>query len=157
MPKELVVGNSVFEFPELGDNPDYGEQVTDWATAVTDALQTVQQPNDIATTIAAINNNVSVASPINGFSFDPSEVLSFTATYYLERSTVTPATNVVENGTITGNFDGTTWSIAYERVGFTGVNFTMTAGGQVNYTSTNVTGSSYAGRIIFTAKVINNP
>lgn len=155
MAKTLIVGVDEFEFPIQGDSPDWGESVTDWATAVSSALASVQQPNDILTTQATIANNQISAASIPGFSFDTSEVLAINAEYIIKRTTVSPATNLVESGIIKGNFDGTNWSITREQIGDAGVEFTITAAGQVQYTSTNISGTSYSGEISFKAKVFN--
>lgn len=155
MPKILIVGSEEYEFPLQGENSDYGEQITDWATAVTDALTTVQQPNDILRTLAPINNNVSIPTNIPGFSFDTVEVRSINSEYLITRTTDSPAVNLVESGFIEGNYDGNDWFIAVRSVGNAGVSFNITPSGQVTYTSTNLVGSSYIGSILFRAKVFN--
>jgi hypothetical protein len=155
MPRILIIGSEEFEFPESGDNPNWAEQVTDWAQSVTDSLQNVQQPNDVLTTSATIANNISSPTSIPGFSFDTSEVLAINGEYIIIRRTDSPSNNLVESGTITGNFDGTGWTITRRQQGDAEVEFSITAGGQVQYTSTNVTGTNYVGRISFKAKVFN--
>lgn len=155
MPKILTVGTEEFEFPLEGENAGYGEQVTDWAEAVTDALTTVQQPNDILTQSAAINNNQTSAANIPAFSFDTSEVVAINAEYIIKRTTVSPVNNLVESGVIKGNFNGTSWSITIESVGDSEVELSITSAGQVQYTSSNISGSSYEGQISFKAKVFN--
>ncbi|MBW3544551.1 MAG: hypothetical protein KY428_02940, partial [Bacteroidetes bacterium] len=155
MARTFIVGVDEFEFPDQGDSPDWGEQITDWAEAVTDALKNVQQPNDILTTQASIANNQTTAASITGFSFDTSEVLAVNAEYIVIRKTVSPATNLVESGIIEGNFDGTNWSITRKHIGDAGIVFTITAGGQIQYTSSNISGTSYTGEVSFKAKVFN--
>lgn len=156
MPKTLTIATQDFEFPVVGDNPDWGEQITDWATAVTDALTNVQQANDILTTSAIIANGINTPTSISGFSFDTSEVVSINAEYIIKRITTSPANNLVESGYITGNFDGSNWSITQEYVGDAEVDFTITSGGQIQYTSSTLSGSSYTGAISFKAKVFND-
>jgi hypothetical protein len=155
MPKILVVGTEEFEFPLVGENADYGEQVTDWASAVTDALTTVQQPNDILPTQAAINNNQTTFSNIAAFSFDTSEVIAINAEYIINRTTTSPAETISESGNIQGNYNGTSWTISRSFDGDADVEFDITSGGQVQYKSGNMTGTGYVGSIIFKAKVFN--
>jgi hypothetical protein len=155
MPKTLTVGTEEFEFPIEGENPGYGESITDWAEAVTDALTNVQQPNDILTTTATINNNISSPTSIPGFSFDTSEVIAITGEYIVRRTTVSPANNLVESGIISGNFDGTNWSITRTQEGDADIEFTITSGGQIQYTSSDLSGTSYVGEVTFKAKVFN--
>lgn len=155
MPKILIVGTEEFEFPIVGENAGYGEQITDWATAVTDALTTVQQPNDLLPTTANIANNITVFTNIPGFSFNTSEVIAINAECIIQRSLTSPATVLAENTTISGNFDGTNWTISVSGEGDSGVEFDITPAGQIQYKSSNLVGSGYLGSIIFKAKVFN--
>lgn len=155
MSKKLVIGTEEFEFPIQGSNPDYAEEVSDWAQAVTDALSTVQQPNDVTRTQATILNNITTPATINGFQFDVTEVRSINSEYLITRTTDVPAVNLVESGFIEGNFDGSTWSIAIRSLSNAGVNFDITNSGQITYTSSNLTGTNYKGTILFRAKVFN--
>jgi hypothetical protein len=155
MPKILIVGDEEFEFPQQGENADYGEQITDWATAVSDALSTVQQPNDVLTTTASINNNQSAFTNIPGFSFNTAEVISINAEYIVNRSTSSPAAKFTESGKIEGNFDGSAWTISHSADGEAGIEFDITNSGQIQYKTDDKTGSGYLGSIIFKAKVFN--
>jgi|688.fasta_scaffold526241_3 hypothetical protein len=154
MSKPLTIGSETFDFPLQGENAGWGEQVTDWATAVTDALSTVQGPADILLTSANIINNQSTFVNINGFSFSTATVDSFTAQYYVLRSTVSPAAKKVESGTINGNYDGTNWQISIQNTGNADIDFQITSSGQLQYKTDNMVGSSYSGLIKFFAKSI---
>lgn len=155
MPKILTVGTEIFEFPLQGENSDYGEQVTSWAEAVTDALTTVQQPNDILSTQASINNNQTTFANIPGFIFDTTEVIAINAEYIVNRTTTSPATKVTESGHIEGNFDGSNWTIAITNIGEAGMEFDITSAGQIQYKSSDISGTGYVGEIVFKAKVVN--
>lgn len=155
MPKILTIGTEEFEFPLESENGNYGEQVTDWAEAVSDALGTVQQRNDIPNSSATILNNVTTPTPIAGFLFDTSEVISIYAEFIVRRSTTAPAVSLVESGLITGNFDGQDWNIEITTVKDAGISLDITSGGQITYTTTNLAGSNYVGEILFKAKVFN--
>lgn len=156
MPKTLVVGTEEFEFPNQGENADYGEQITDWASAVSDALTTVQQPNDILVTTSVISNNVSSPANIPGFTFNTSEVISVDAQCTITRTTDSPAVVLVEYFTIKSTFDGTDWSTSVESEGDdSGVELDIITSGQVQYTSTNLVGTNYVGEVLFKAKVFN--
>lgn len=156
MPKKLTVGSEEFEFPLVGENPGYGSEVTDWAEAVTDALSTVQKPNDILLTTASIANNVAVPTNIPGFSFSTAEVKSLDCKYVCSRVTTGPNASYVETGFIEGYFDGTDWGISIRSTGDAGISISITPAGQVQYTSTNLSGATHIGLIKFEAKVINN-
>ena len=156
MPKILTVGIEEFEYPLTGEQGQYGEEATDWATAVSDALSTVQQRNDIPSSSATILNGAITATAIPGFSFDTSEVISINCEFIITRTTLVPALNLVESGFIQGNFDGSSWNITIESVGDAGILLDITSGGQVVYTSSSLTGSNYTGSILFKAKVFNS-
>jgi hypothetical protein len=170
MPKLLTIGNEEFEFPLDGENPGYGSEVTDWAEAVTVALETVQKPNDIPTT-SEISLNPDIAlftpAPVPGFSFSTAEVIAIEAKYLFKRTytIINPSTSLSENvismevGFIEGYFDGNNWGISVRTTGDAGVLITINPSGQMLYQSTlafpvGATNKNLA--IIYEAKVINN-
>lgn len=156
MPKIVIVGTEEFEIPLEGENGNYGEQVSDWIVAVSDSLTTVLQPNDIVRTSASILNNISVATPVAGFLFDSSEVVSINAEFTVTRTTDFPAVTLVQSGIIEGNYDGSTWIITIRSVRDAGVLFDITNSGQITYTTpVPMTGTNYSGEILFKAKVFN--
>lgn len=155
MPKKLIIGNEVFDFPLQGENSDYGESITDWATAVTEALETVQQPNDILTTSAAINNNQLTFTNIPSFTFDTTEVIAIEAEYIVIRSTQSPQVQVTESGKLEGNFNGVDWVISQSYDGEAEIEFNITSSGQVQYKTNEMVGLGYVGQIIFKARVFN--
>lgn len=155
MPKTFIIGSEEFEFPVTGENPEWGSNVTDWAEAVSDALTSVQQPNDILETTAIINNNQLTFTNIPGFSFTTTQVQYISCEYFITRSTTSPASVVAESGVIRGHYNGSAWSITQQTEEDAGVTFNVSPSGQFQYISTNIVGSGYAGTITFKAKVIN--
>ena len=155
MPKLLTVGTDEFEFPLEGENPGYGSEITDWAVAVTTALETVQKPNDISTRTESILNDRDTLTSISGFNFNTSEVISIECKYFIQRSSSTTST-IAESGFIEGYFDGTDWGISRRTVGDAGIlEISITTAGQIQYKSNDIGYASYAGTITFEAKVIN--
>lgn len=170
MPKLLTVGNEEFEFPLTGENAGYGSEITDWAEAVTIALETVQKPNDIPTT-AEIPLNQDIAlntpAPIPGFSFSVAEVIAIESKYLFKRSytTIDPLTSLpvntllMEVGFIEGFFNGSDWGISIRTTGDAGVLVTINSAGQMLYQSTQafpVGATNKSLSIVYEAKVINN-
>ena len=155
MPKLLTVGTEEFEFPLEGENPGYGSEITDWAVAVTTALETVQKPNDIPTRTESILNNRSTLIPISGFNFNISEVVSIECKYFIQRSSSTTSI-IAESGFIEGCFDGVDWGISRRTTGDAGMlEISITSTGQIQYKSSDIGSVSYNGTITFEAKVIN--
>lgn len=153
MPKILTIGSEEFEFPIENENGHWGEEVTDWATAVSTALGTVQQRNDIPITTAPVINNITIPTAVPGFSFDTTEVISVQAEYIVRRNTDT--SSLVESGVIRGNFDGQDWYITIKTERDAGITLDITSSGQITYTTTNQTGANYDGFISFKARVFN--
>lgn len=156
MPKTLTVGTENFDFPLEGENPGYGQSITDWAEAVSDALGTVQAPNDVLVSTASILNNQTSFADISGFIFDSSEVISINAEFIVQRSTVSPSNVLVEDGVIRGNFNGSSWVYSVVSQGNAGITFNITDAGQLQYRTTDVSGTSYTGTITFRGRVFNS-
>ena len=156
MPKILTVGSEEFEFPLEGESPGYGSTITDWAEAVTDALSTVQKPNDILTTSAVIGNTAGTFS-IPGFSFSTAEVIAIDCRYFVSRTTTGPNATLVEVGYIEGYYDGSNWGISIRTTGDANILLSITPVGQIQNTiETPLPGATHTGQIIFEAKVVNN-
>lgn len=152
MPKPLTIAGTVFDYPLPGENPGWGEAATDWASAVTDALGTLQGPGFIPTTTASISDNVTSFTDILGFVFSISSVRSFSAPYSVVRTNGT--SSIVEEGVMKAVNDGTTWYFSIERSKDAGMTFNLTSGGQVQYKSTAV-GGTYSGTIKFQAQTFS--
>ena len=152
MSKSLTVGNETFQYPEQGTKAGWGEEATCWAVAVTNTLATLSGPNDINCTCVAIVNNQACAANIgtgaSALSFPTSSVKSFEVTYAVTRG----ACNCyVESGTMEGIYNGTSWAFSHSHVGCAGMDFQITAAGQVQYFSDDST----AGTIKFRARTID--
>jgi len=165
MPKLLTVGSEEFEFPLEGENAGYGSEITDWAEAVTTALQTVQKPNDIPTTSEILLNAeiaLNTQEPIPGFSFSTAEVIAIEGKYLFKRSyTTIEDGNVVEMevGFIEGFFNGVGWGISIRTTGDVGILLTIDSTGQLLYQTTKnfpVGATNKNLSIVYEAKVINN-
>lgn len=157
MSTNLTVNNSVYAYPSDGDEPGWGNQASEWAEAVTTVLSNLQGVDDIAETTFTIANNTSSAADIVGLVFNPSTVRSAVVDYSIYRSTST--TELAEKGKLelvykNGGTIGSKWTIGQVYFGDdAGVRFTMTDAGQIQYTSTNMTGTDYSGEIKFEATV----
>lgn len=153
----LTVNNNTFPYPEPGDEPGWGEGATGWAEEVTTVLNNLSGTDDILETTFNVANNVSSSQDIVGLTFNPSTVRSAVIDYSIYRST--SSTELAEKGKLeliykNGATPTTKWTIG--RVFFGddgGVEFTMTDAGQIQYTSSNLAGTSYSGVMHFEATV----
>lgn len=157
MSKNLTVNNNTYAYPEPGDEPGWGAGTTGWAEEVTDVLATIQGPDDIPETTFIIANNMSSATDITGLTFNPITVRSAVVDYSIYRST--SLTELAEKGRLDLIYKNNgpvnnKWTIG--RVFFgddAGVIFTITDAGQMQYTSSNLSGTGYVGEIKFEAIV----
>lgn len=154
MPRSLTIGSQTFDIPLQGEAPDYGENLTEFFTAIADSLSDIVGPSDILLTTATIANNQSSPANIPGFAYSTSTVKTIKAEYIIERSTSTPSVVKVENGFIEGNYDGTSWNISIRTIGNSDTTLSITSGGQIQYISSNMTGAGYSGIIRFRSQSI---
>lgn len=98
-----------------------------------------------ATTRFTIVNNQSSAANITGMVFDKTVYRSFLITFTVYRSASGGSTRA-ESGTLKGVTDGTSWevdpdSVSVPNTGDTGITFSITSAGQVQYASDDNGGS----------------
>ena len=167
MSKCLTIGTCTYSYPEQGTNPGWGEEATCWAVAVTGKLNTLSGPNDKNVTCVSITNNINICNGfpcglpigagITSLSFSTSActgVRSFIVDYNVVRTgTVSNGcTPTYETGSMTGIYNGTDWNFNHEFVGCAGVDFTISASGQINYYTDSTKGP---GNIKFRAKTLD--
>lgn len=156
----LTVNNNVYNYPDPGTDPGWGSEATDWAQAVTDVLNTLLAPSDILETSYIINNNINTPTDVNRLFFDPGVVRAANITYSIYRTSTANPDGFTESGVIYLNYDnaanpGLKWSIGQQKVGDSGVSFSVTDAGQVQYISNDINGTGYSGTIKFLAKTLS--
>ena len=157
MSVELEVNGQIYNYPENRESPSWGEDASAWAVAVTDVLGSVVGPGDIVLTAASIANNQASPTNVVGLAFDTTSVRGALVEYAIYRVTTGGgATELAEMGSMYLAYKSTaaSWELAVVGLTNAGVTFSVTNTGQVQYTSTNITGSSYSGTIKFRARAI---
>lgn len=157
---DLTVNNTVISYPEPNEPPGWGEGATEFAIQVAEVLNDLVNSNDILETSFTIQNNIAVFTNIAGLSFSTGEVRSASISYSIYRySDSTPSGNA-ETGSIDIVYDDNApvtekWLISVNSaVGNSGVIFSITDAGQVQYQSTDIGSSNYFGEMKFRAKTI---
>jgi hypothetical protein len=154
---QLVVNGQTYNYPENRDSPSWGEEATAWAEAVTDVLNNFVGDGDIIPTVASISNNQSAATNVAGLFFNTASVRGAIVEYTIYRNTTgIGATELVETGSMCLGYKSVagTWTLSILGGGGAGVTFSVLNTGQVQYTSTDITGSSYSGTIKFRARAL---
>ena len=158
----LTLNGVTYNYPENGEDPNWSEDATGLIVAIVDTLNTLVAPGDILSTTATINDNVAVPVDVNGMNFDPTLVRATNVTYSIYRiSTDNPSGNT-EDGTIFLNYDnsaapGSKWLLSQRTNGNSGVVFTITDLGQVQYVSNQIDngGGGYSGVLNFAARSLS--
>jgi hypothetical protein len=162
MPIDLTVNSITFPYPTAGQSPGWGQAATDWATEVTEVLNELKGPNDIAQTTFNIQNNISTFTNIAGLSFNTGQVRAATIQYSIYRTSTANPSGYSEGGTINIVYDnsagsGSKWLISAGNIaGNSGVTFTVTDAGQFQYKSTDITAPGYSGVMTFRAKSLTS-
>lgn len=102
----------------------------------------------------SLANGVSSASSITGLSFSPSTVLAFILEYAITRSTAT--TKVCSVGKFRGVYNSLTsaWSHSDDYAGDdSGIVFSVSPAGQVQYTSSSLSGGTYVGELKYVSLI----
>ncbi len=164
MPIELIVNGVPFEYPIPGDPPGWGQPATDWATEVTFVLNNLKGPNDILQTSfssPSFANNQSLPADIVGLSFNTGQVRAAFIQYSVYRISTANPSGHAEAGEMIAVYDnsagsGSKWSLIVGPVsGSSGVTFSMTDTGQVQYTSTDINATGYSAVMKFKAIALN--
>jgi len=152
MSTQVTINNATYDLPTQGDAAPWGEDLTAVIQALITVAGTVTGTGDITPKSFSLTNNQSSAANITNFSFDTASVRSAICRYSIYISTTLE--EHCETGHLYLSYKSTanSWDIVQTGGGTSGVVFSITSAGQVQYTSTNITGSSYVGKLKFDAK-----
>lgn len=147
---DLKVINTTFAYPDPSQSPGWGEGATDWAIAITDAVNTLAGPGFINETQSTIENNTT--KPINGLIFNQALTQGIDVTYRIFRKT--DSIEFSEKGNLSIVYKPSTtekWFMTRDMGPGDDslVNLDIDANGQVNYVSTPISGTNYQGFIRF--------
>lgn len=156
----LTIAGTTFNYPESGTDPNWAEEASSWAVAVTEAINTLLSPGDILQTEFSIDNNISVATNVNGLLFDSGTVRAANVSYTIYRTSTAAPSGNAETGTLYLLFDDSApvnqkWQMTQMKNGEAGVNFSIGDNGQIQYMSTDIGALGYSGVITFAAKTLS--
>lgn len=156
MPIPLTINGVTYNYPVNGENPEWGNDATDWAQAVTEVINLFVGPGDILDTPGVIDNNISTPTNVNFLLFDTGTVRAANVDYSVFRTSDANPSGYAESGTIFIVFDDSLnqWQLSQRTVGNSGVVFNITNAGQFQYTSTDIGSANYNGVIRFRAKAL---
>lgn len=128
-----------------------------WFNTLRSALLSGAGIETVGKTNFTIANNQTAAANVTGLLFSSTNTQLAKIQYTIDRSDATPTT-AFQIGELAVYHDGSAWTLVLlDQAGDdAGVTFSVTSGGQVQYTSTNFSGGSYSGSMAFkTISVLN--
>jgi hypothetical protein len=102
-----------------------------------------------------IANNQSSAASVTGLLFSGATTRAFSVEYSIYRKTDTASSALAQMGQLRGvyNTQSASWFMSDDFSGQNaGVTFTITSGGQIQYTSSNISGANYVGTLKFVVR-----
>jgi len=154
----LELQGKIYDYPDPGASPGWGEGATEWAKAINTALTSLLGAGDILETSGLLLNNQSIATDVVGLTFSNSIVRAANIQYAIYRTTDSPSVGIAESGTLYLTYNaldvGNEWILTQNKSGDAQVVFSVTSLGQVQYVSSDLSGTNYTGKIIFTAATL---
>lgn len=154
----ITIQGTEIEFPSSGGSPDWASAVDQFAVAVEEALSNVVGTYDISPQQFVLDSVPNAtATNITNLSFSPSVVSGAEVRYSVYRNT--SLETVSESGKLllvynSSNGVGEKWEIAREAVGDADVTFTISDTGQIQITTTALSGTGYNGYVSFAGQAL---
>lgn len=156
----ITINSQIIDFPDDGASPDWAPAIIQFAQAVELALANVVNPFDVAPQTFFLDSYNS-ASNVNipALSFSTNSVRAVFIRYSIIRTT--NSSNVSEAGDIVAlynpaNSTGMKWSLSQVKDIGPGaqLDFNMTDGGQIQFTTTSISGTGHSGKVAFDARAL---
>ncbi len=136
----LVVIDKGFDYPDTGTGEGWGEAATDWAEAMSEAMNSIVSNQDIPLSEAVVVNGSS--GIVNGMNFSASAVQRIEVTGVINRVYTALSTKAeeAEAFTVQGAYNGVDFLISLQASGDdTGVALDVTSLGQFEYVAEDKT------------------
>ena len=149
---QLNISGTIIDFPDTAASPDWSQGIILFAQLVANALSGLLGPNDVSPQVFVIDAfNAPAEINIPNLTFSGAAVRTANIRYGVYRTTST--TTVFEEGDIQliyDNADGI-WGLTRQRTGDAKISFDITNAGQVRFSVQAITGSGYAGKLVYAA------
>lgn len=165
MPR-LIIKGTIVNIPDSAAAPNWAPAIIQGFEALTEAVNAVTGTFDVAPqvlNIDAFNNSINI--PITNLIFPPSEVRAATIYYTVNRETnpsgPPDAENLTEAGTLEISYNAVRpvnekWELVRTGQGDARIKFTITDLGQIEFSSSPLTGVDHVGIISYRALSILN-
>lgn len=162
MATPLTVNNKTFQYPTNAEDPSWGEDATAWAQEVTSAINTLLGTGSITETDFTVPELAQTDENVTGLTFNGNSVRAGFIEYSVYRINDTDTSGYFQSGMIEVVYDtdatgGSKWNLTHEYQGDALIDFDITDGGQITYTSLALPNSpttGYFGKMTFKARTI---
>lgn len=160
---QIIISGTVIDFPSSAQSPNWAPALIEFAQTVESALSGVVGTYDVPVQTIEINN-AGIPTDIAALSFPTNLVRSATVQYAYLRKTSSALEH--ETGTLTVLSSEVGWSVQREFAGDTtpvenpagtissGLMFYINSTGQISYDASILAGTSYQGKLTFSAKAL---
>lgn len=167
MPKIVIKGTTI-NIPNVSSSPNWGQAIIDGFEVVAEAVNVFTGTYDVAPQTKNIDiYNSSTNIDINNLVFPQPDVRGVTVFYSVFRKTNETTLGSADNQEVSeaGNLElvyndsrsvGTKWEVVRTGVGNASIEFSVTDLGQVQFSTTALTGISHTGTISYRAISILN-
>lgn len=155
---DINIAGTVVSLPESSGSPNWSPAIIQAFQLLAIQLAGLSGTFDISPQVFDIDSfNTATNENVVGLAFSTSTVRSAVITYYVYRTTT--LANASESGQLFVDYNpnrsvGEKWAIARECVGDGSITFSITDAGQVQFSTTALSGASHDGQIGFFAKTI---
>jgi hypothetical protein len=156
----IIIQGTPVELADSAGSPNWAPGVIEAFQLLASALQGVVGNFDVSPQSISIDgasfNPTSSPQDIAPLSFPTASVRSVSISYAVYRTAESPSAVVAEEGDIQAiyNSDAGTWEISREYTGNANITFSITNTGQIQFETTAIGTTNHLGRIIFSAKAL---
>lgn len=154
----LTINGSSFEFPKNNEDPNWAQDVTAWAQAITQAVEGILNNAGQVIGFQAIDNNTT--NTLDDLLFSTVTTRAIHISYVVHRVSDSTTNGSIESGYLIATYDGAAspgskWQITSTVNGNAGIIFTMSDSGQMSYTTSDIGATNHVGKISYLVKVFN--
>jgi len=154
---EIIIRGTPIDFPNTSASPQWAPAIIQFAQAVEEALGLVIGSFDIAPQIFDFTNNSNTSVSVTNLQFPVNDVRGAFISYTVFRTTST--NTVYEIGELQtvynpDNSIGEKWEMTRSYTGDADITFSITDAGQVQFSTTAISGSGHSGVISFQATAL---
>ena len=153
----IIIQGTIINYPTSGSDPNWSQAMVDFAIAVQNALGSFVGPYDVPPQTFTMTSNAYSNEPLPNLSFPTATVQGAVISYSVYRNSTTETPT--ETGTIMINYNplagaGLKWEVSREYIGDGKVTFNVTDVGQVEFSSTTLSGTYNTGYLTYQAKAV---